>query len=102
MSPAADDVLATGTLRVAPPPRREWTPPTPSGHPGQMELPGCEPVEVGQIVAALVAYWAERYERAGFLDNRDFYLAPKRAGEQLLVSFGWRNLPAQEPSGAGH
>jgi hypothetical protein len=75
------------------PVRREWTPPTPAGNPGQLALPDCEPVDVGRIVKELVTLWAERWEGTANGQTRDFYLRPKRAGEQLLVSFGWRYLP---------
>lgn len=76
--------------RVPPYQGRVWTPPVPKCHAEQMELPGCEPVQVGRVVAGLVEFWAERYEGQGSKGGRDFYLRPKRAGEQLLVSFGWR------------
>lgn len=97
---AAADVLATErTWYVPAPAPREWTPPPePTGNPAQLALPDCEPVEVGRIVKELVTFWTERYERTGNHGERDFYLRPKRAGEQLLVSVGWRFLSTPQSS----
>lgn len=71
---------------------RAWTPPPAAVNAGQMELAGCEPIEVGATVAALVAYWRDQAEEADG-GSRDFYLKAQRAGERFLVSIGWRFLP---------
>jgi hypothetical protein len=71
---------------------RAWMPPELPVNEDQLELAGCEAVEVGPIVAALVTYWTDKAETATG-DAGDFYLKAKRSGERLLVSMGWRFLP---------
>jgi hypothetical protein len=72
---------------------REWSAPKPAGNVAQLEFAGCKRVEVGPIINELVTYWTKRFEEGGA--SRDFYLKAKRAGEQFLVSIGWRYLPAR-------
>ncbi len=54
---------------------------------------GRETVEAYHVVADLVCYGTERWEHDDCY--RDSYVPSKRAGEQLLVSYGWRFLAVE-------
>lgn len=72
---------------------REWTPPEPPGRAAQLELAGCERIELGPILKELVVYYAERVEEGGA--HRDSHRKMKEAGERVLASIGWRRLPVR-------